>query len=161
MRKLLVLSVLGTVACVDSSQDGGGLERATCEALTPEPAEFEACNDLASDEEVSRLGDDAGLHRCATLHPTFAQREAIEREIEQRMGFVGTASATGGSIPVYFHVITNTTNAGSISDAMIASQISVLNAAYASTGWSFTLAATDRTANNTWFTAAPGTTAER
>jgi hypothetical protein len=36
----------------------------------------------------------------------------------------------------------------------------VLNAAYASTGWQFSLASTDRTSNASWYTAQPGTSAE-
>jgi hypothetical protein len=44
---------------------------------------------------------------------------------------------------------------------MINSQINVLNAAYASTGWSFNLVSVDRTTNSSWYTAGPGTTAER
>jgi hypothetical protein len=51
---------------------------------------------------------------------------------------------------VYFHVVTSGAT-GSVSSADIASQISVLNAAYASTGWSFSLVSTDYTDNATWF----------
>ena len=39
----------------------------------------------------------------------------------------------------------------------IAAQISVLNAAYASTGWQFQLVSTDRTTNATWYTCSGGT----
>ena len=35
---------------------------------------------------------------------------------------------------------------------MITAQMNVLNAAYAGKGFSFTLAGTDTTANNTWYT---------
>ena len=44
---------------------------------------------------------------------------------------------------------------------MIANQMNVLNAAYSQWGWSFNLVATDRTTNSSWYTAGPGTTAER
>lgn len=54
------------------------------------------------------------------------------------------------SIPVYVHVITDGQN-GAISDTMISRQLSVLNAAYSSAGYSFTLVATDRTNNPTWY----------
>ena len=45
---------------------------------------------------------------------------------------------------VYFHVIysSNSTSGGYLSATSIANQISVINSAYASTGLSFTLAAT-------------------
>ncbi len=39
--------------------------------------------------------------------------------------------------------------------------MAVLNAAYASSGFTFQLMGTTVTANNTWYTAGPGTTAER
>jgi hypothetical protein len=39
-------------------------------------------------------------------------------------------------------------------DTQIANQISVINKAYASTGYQFTLAATDRTTNSNWFNSA-------
>ncbi|HJP65527.1 MAG TPA: zinc metalloprotease [Actinomycetota bacterium] len=73
------------------------------------------------------------------------------------------------TVPVHVHVITNSSNAGNLSDATIASQISVLNDAYAGLGpggtgadtpFRFSLASTDRTANTTWYTAGPGTSAE-
>ena len=40
---------------------------------------------------------------------------------------------------------------GDVPSSALTSQISVLNAAYAATGWSFSLAGTDRTTNATWF----------
>jgi len=73
------------------------------------------------------------------------------------------ANVTEGTIDVYFHVIrkgTGITN-GDVSDNQINDQIAVLNAAYASTGWRFRLVQIDRTTNATWFTAGPGTSAER
>jgi hypothetical protein len=65
-------------------------------------------------------------------------------------------------ISVYFHVINNgpLVANGNIPDSQIASQINVLNAAYASTGWSFLLVGTDRTTNAAWYTMTPGSTAE-
>ncbi|MEW6732608.1 MAG: zinc metalloprotease [Acidobacteriota bacterium] len=70
---------------------------------------------------------------------------------------------TGGTINVYFHVINRGTGIanGDVPLTMINSQISVLNNAYASTGWSFNLVSVDRTTNATWYVMEPGTTAER
>jgi hypothetical protein len=62
-----------------------------------------------------------------------------------------TLAAAGGTIPVYFHVITDGTN-GKVTDAQITEQISVLNKAYASAGFSFELKGTDRTVNSRWYT---------
>jgi pregnancy-associated plasma protein-A len=61
---------------------------------------------------------------------------------------------------VYFHVISDGTN-GNVTDAQINAQITVLNAAFVSTGWSFVLAAVDRTNNSFWFeNMEPGSEAE-
>lgn len=60
-------------------------------------------------------------------------------------------TVTGGVISVHFHVVTTADGVGDVSEARIAAQIDVLNAGYASTGWSFQLASTDRIANDTWF----------
>ncbi len=69
-------------------------------------------------------------------------------------------------IPVYFHIITNTIGQGNVTDAQITNQLKVLNDAYSgvtggtNTPFRFQFASTDRTVNNSWFTAGPGTTAE-
>lgn len=75
-------------------------------------------------------------------------------------GNTATPAVSGGVVNVYFHVITNTSGQGNVTDAQIDSQMSVLNAAFAGTGWSFNRIATDRTPNNTWYTMGYGSTAE-
>ena len=60
------------------------------------------------------------------------------------------ANVTGGVVNVYFHVITNGTQ-GDLRDSEIDAQIRVLNNAFGPWGWSFQLAATDRTSNAEWF----------
>ena len=58
----------------------------------------------------------------------------------------------GGNINVYFHVIDLPgVPFSSVSDAQIDDQMEVLNAAFASRGWSFNFVDTDRTASETWF----------
>ncbi|EJD36054.1 zincin [Auricularia subglabra TFB-10046 SS5] len=54
---------------------------------------------------------------------------------------------------VYWHVIRSSTSltGGNIPESQIQAQIDVLNADYAGTGLSFTLAGTDFTTNSTWF----------
>jgi hypothetical protein len=110
--------------------------------------------------EVDDVGSESqGLSReCATedLSPE------VMDEIQQRIDSVAFAGG-GATIDVYFHVINKGSGAsnGDISDAMIADQMAVLNAAYASTGYSFNLVSTDRTTNSTWYTAGHGTTAEK
>ena len=71
------------------------------------------------------------------------------------------AALSSVTVPVYVHVITSSSGAGAVPTSRIDSQIAVLNAAYASTGFSFQLAATDVTANDAWYTTTNGTTAER
>src|SRR5262245_38686809 len=81
-------------------------------------------------------------------------------KIEKALVPIGAAP---GQIPVYVHVIraSETIQDGDIPDSQIASQIVVLNSAFASTGWSFSLAATTRTTNPSWFTMGPGSDEER
>jgi hypothetical protein len=69
-------------------------------------------------------------------------------------------AVSGGVIDVYFHVITDTYGNGALSEGDIANQVSILNAAYASTGWSFNLVSTDTNVNNSWYTMGYGTAAE-
>ncbi len=112
--------------------------------------------------------DDVLSHRCMTVTPSATERARIE---DNMLAFSRMKSARGqanhravGSvtIPVWFHVInkgTGTAN-GDVPQSQIDSQMAVLNAAYASTPFKFTLAGVDRTTNATWYTMAPGTTAE-
>ncbi len=72
------------------------------------------------------------------------------------------AAVTGGVIDVHWHVINKglRVRQGNLTQASIDSQIAVLNAAYASTGWSFNLATVDRTTNTSWYRVTPGSAAE-
>ncbi|MBS1721583.1 MAG: zinc metalloprotease [Armatimonadetes bacterium] len=109
---------------------------------------------------MARIAVEDGPPRCATIEPTPAQQEKIDLEVAAKTQF-GIA-VTGGTIPVYWHVIRNGTGIsnGDIPDSQIQSQINVLNAAYAPWGWQFQLVATDRTTNASWYTVTPGSTAE-
>jgi Pregnancy-associated plasma protein-A len=103
--------------------------------------------------------------RCATKEPDENERGRIDdairnsHELRQAAGLAFTAPA----ISVYVHVINNGTGAanGDIPNSQIASQITVLNTAYAGSGFSFALAGTDRTTNAAWFTMSPGSPEER
>ncbi len=66
-------------------------------------------------------------------------------------GATATAAFATATIDVYVHVITDGTN-GKISSTRIAQQITVLNNAYASSGFAFRLAGTDTTVNSSWYT---------
>ena len=107
-----------------------------------------------------------GFERCSTVEPSDEEKARIEQEIAPNLQFpipgVTRQGISGGTINVYFHVINAGTTAGegNVPDSQITSQINVLNAAYASTGWQFQLAATDRTTNLSWYTNCDGSTAE-
>jgi Pregnancy-associated plasma protein-A len=70
------------------------------------------------------------------------------------------------TIPVYFHVVSDGTD-GDVSAGTIQQQMIALNFSFGGayggvdTGFSFELAAVDRTENATWYNAGPGSKAER
>ena len=127
----------------------------------------------SGDGEPSRLDDveDVEMHaghiRCATRNLSDAERLADAEHVANYMaaaqkkgppgggggGGGGGGVVTGGTINVYFHVVNAGSSAsqGNISDQQIASQINVLNQAYAPWGWQFNLVATTRTTNSSWF----------
>ena len=102
--------------------------------------------------------------RCSTRNVDAEEQELIEAEAQQLLAERGgrRSLAAGIQIQTYVHVIRDGSGAnGDVPDSQIAAQINVLNAAYAPSGVSFALAATDRTNNATWYTMTPGSTAER
>ncbi|MDQ3338176.1 MAG: zinc metalloprotease [Myxococcota bacterium] len=153
---------------MSDQEEKDALSRLSCESLTAEPAEIEECADVASDADVaqlvSKMGEDAGLHRCSTLHLSLAERELVDIQVAQKMASFapGQSAVTGGTINVYFHVInqgSGTAN-GDVSSTMITNQMNVLNAAYQQWGWSFNLVATTRTTNSTWYNTCDNSTVE-
>ncbi|MHB8997937.1 MAG: zinc metalloprotease [Thermoanaerobaculia bacterium] len=96
--------------------------------------------------------------RCGTVHPDEDTIRMLEELVEKRSAIA--PNVTGGVINVYFHVITSTSGQGSLSSGDIGAQMNVLNDAFGPWGWTFNLVSVDTTANNTWFTAGYGTTAE-
>ena len=112
------------------------------------------------DAQVAEKLSDNNKHyageRYCPVHPSDEELGEMERDFAERKGDLaraGAAEATGGSIPVYFHVINRGSGVsnGDVTAAMIADQIQVLNQAFNGTGWSFNLVATTRTTNTTWF----------
>lgn len=67
---------------------------------------------------------------------------------------------TSATINVYWHTITSSSGAGSLSSTEINDQIDVLNGAYSPHGYTFNLVSTDTTANNDWFVVQPDTSSE-
>jgi hypothetical protein len=116
--------------------------------------------------------------RCATRRVDDIEAAAVDYRLQRFLARKGkrpgggTGGGGGGSeppspvnVPVYFHVLTAGAT-GSVSDAMIADQIAVLNGAFAGltggapTGVSFTLAGVTRTDNARWFAMTPGSIEE-
>jgi Pregnancy-associated plasma protein-A len=98
--------------------------------------------------------------KCGTRDLDEATAAAIEDYTRRTMLLSPLPSVTGGVIDVYWHTITNTSGQGALSSQAINAQINVLNNAFAASGWSFRLVATDTTANNSWFTMGSGSVAE-
>lgn len=74
----------------------------------------------------------------------------------------GTFLTASHNIPVYIHRIHASDGSGGVvTSQQVSDQMNVLNSAFAGSSFSFTLAGVSDTNNNSWFTAGPGTTAER
>lgn len=99
--------------------------------------------------------------RCTTVQPSKLEMmllAAKEQSFLAEQAAKGVSvQATGGTIPVYWHVITSASGAGAPTSQQITDQINVLNAAYASAGFTFTLMQTTTTANDSWYTCSGGT----
>src|SRR5688572_10623570 len=134
----------------------------------PEAAEKQSDAPFEFNGHIWKNHDDFLEHgRCATEKLSEDEVQRIEEEVQlfksnQRLVEGFESNVTGGTINVYFHVIRSGTSVsqGNVTSTMIANQIAVLNAAYNSWGWSFSLVQVDRTTNSTWYTASGGT-AER
>ena len=129
-----------------------------------------ACSSMVNPVEIEQPGYQLssiqlqpGFQRCSTIEPDDTEKARIELDIaahlENRVLGVSRQAVTGGTVNVYFHVVNNGSGIanGDISAQMINDQISVLNAAYASSGWSFNVVSTDRTTNADWYANCYGT----
>src|SRR5690349_7525466 len=85
----------------------------------------------------------AGSHATERHQPGAAKVAAMEKDFHDRLGQLATSgrlkAAASITVRVHFQVITSGST-GSLSDATLNKQLSVLNAAYAPSGVSFTLA---------------------
>ncbi len=129
------------------------------------------CSSLISPIEIEQPGyqlsliqQQPGFERCSTIEPDAATKERVEVELSPALARLSTPGLslqglTGGTVNVYWHVINVGTGIGNgdLSAQDISGQISVLNAAYAATGWSFNLVGTDRTLNTDWYANCYGT----
>jgi Pregnancy-associated plasma protein-A len=142
----LLLLGLGPIACDGSALDGSE----------------ELVQQAAQGGEPGRP-DDPGRPdrpRCSTRDLDDFTRGQVEQDLQahaQRPGGGGAPAVTGGVVNVYFHVINQGAGLanGDVPDSQIERQIAGLNLAFAASGWSFQLVATDRTTNATWYTGCP------
>ena len=99
---------------------------------------------------------------CGTKDVDPATMDLIEeysRRISSRSNQLLSATKT---VPVYWHRVHDADGSGGVvTSRQISSQIKVLNDAYASSGFVFSLASVDDSSNAAWYTATPSTTAER
>ena len=122
-----------------------------------------------SDNAAGHANANAKFLRCGTPEPS--ELDALLREehflnvLAARNGSGkgkppggggGGGTNNGTTINVYFHVITSTSGAGNLTSRQIQDQLDVLKAAYVSAKFSFVLAGTTYTANDTWFTSSGG-----
>ncbi|MCL2917847.1 zinc metalloprotease [Shewanella litorisediminis] len=139
--------------------------------LATVPAIGNAKNDNAFDN----ANPNASFLRCGTKQPSIQEAELREKHfqtLKAAKGKPGGGGGGGGStyqprangsvvVDVYMHVITDNGGNGDLSAGAINSQINVLNDAYANTPFTFKVAGITRTANNSWYTATHGSTAEK
>lgn len=119
-------------------------DEAEAEALAACDADDDAiCEDFA-------LAPTSARHRCA-VHVTDVQAAVVEAAFSLHLSAAPRPSAAGGTIPVWFHVITDGSPAGNVSDQRLSAQLAELNDHYAGSGFSFAHAGTTRTTNAAWY----------
>lgn len=112
---------------------------------------------VGHDIHFMRDGNLQSGKKCNTYEPSAAEMDLVNAEIEhfkRTTGFMASAKANT-NIQVAFHVLYYNRRGqviGNISDQMIQDQIQVLNAAFAGSGFSFTLASVDRTESRKYYT---------
>jgi hypothetical protein len=95
--------------------------------------------------------------RCSTPNPSATEVARAELKLASAPPNNAMAVVT---IPVAVHVIRDNNGNGGPSTQMMSAQIQVLNDAFASAGFAFTVASTDYSNNNNWYTCGPGSSAE-
>jgi len=105
-------------------------------------------------------GSSASPRGCGTVEPGEVRRAEIEAEAAQRSS--GREYLAPTNVMVHVHRIHDGSgHGGAVSAQQIAAQITVLDNAYTGVGHGITLATIDDTNNSSWYTATPGTSAER
>ncbi|WP_193612205.1 zinc metalloprotease [Nocardioides lijunqiniae] len=155
MRLGIRLLALSTISVATLSITSVGAS-----ALTPALDHGPVC---AEQEAHHDSGASArGGHGPDTREVSSAEQERIAARTRALLAKKGTtsakAAAAAASIPVYMHVMAGRNGAGDVTASQITQQIQVLNRTYAgaesgaaaNTGFTFSLAGTDRFYNDTW-----------
>lgn len=158
---VLAVAILARPSAVEAQESEAGPRRARLRSAEPEEVPFVF---QGIEWQSQRAFIESGA-RCSTRHVDEEEQAEIEAEAAALLSEMGRRipMVTGGTIPVHFHVINKGSGIanGDVTDQMIQKQMSVLNAAYGSWGWTFNLVDVTRTTNATWYTMTPGSTAER
>lgn len=158
LRKYLIAAGALALATVAGTAPAAENESAAGDSRTNAPFVVNGV-EYVDQESFIRSG-----RRCSTVHPDEETMERIEMEVADalRYGRASTDLAAIKTINVYFHVINKGTGIanGDIPNSQITAQMTVLNNAYAASGYQFVLAGTTRTTNATWYTMGYGTAAE-
>jgi hypothetical protein len=153
--RLLALSTI-SAATLSITSVGAG-------ALTPAVDSGPVCAEQESAPHSSDSGSSArGGHGPDTREISSAEQERIAARTRALLAKKGAtsakAAAAAASIPVYVHVMAGKNGAGDVTASQITQQLQVLNKTYsggessaaANTGFTFSLAGTDRFYNDTW-----------
>lgn len=173
MRLFIPLSLALLVSCATEPAE---LEPAAVSADDPQDAQTDSQpaeeEELLAGSEPFILGDhvwesqqefvESGA-RCGS-DITDEEADWMDADLELRLAELEEAGELAPPAPrtfnVYFHVI-HSGSTGKLTAAEVADQISVLNSAYASAGYTFTLVSTDWTDSSSWFAMGYGSSAER
>jgi hypothetical protein len=137
-------TVASRAVCVEPS--------ATARAIGPgrtDPNEVTGAQAQAMDASLTRALAAKGYGRDASGRLTRTSPSGI------------TVASVGATVDVYLHVITNTAGEGDLSTRQINAQMNVLDAAYASSGFSLDLVGVEEIANDTWYALEYGSQAEK
>jgi hypothetical protein len=137
---------LPATSAVAQPMAGESTVAAECISRAPDARATRGAKDANELTETQVRANEAALSRA--LAAKGLSKNARGQAVESGSTAAAFATAT---IPVYFHVITDGTN-GKVTSSQINQQITVLNNAYASSGFAFSLAGTDTTVNSRWYT---------
>jgi hypothetical protein len=143
---------LGAVAAAGLVVALAGLT-APASALSADGSSGNGCLETDAASASARGGQGHGAdHRDVSV----TEQRAIAKDAKERLAKKPGGPVSGASVPVYVHVMAAANGDGNVTDTQITQQIAVLNKTFAgqeggsNTGFTFTLAGTDRFFNNQW-----------